>query len=94
MKTNANTTCQVFSLSTNNPRKPNPQQSEKFRGHLKKVTGIMENAEGESSESDVERVKWDDALEEDHVEVLGTEVYARKVVDFVLEHHAKNSVMQ
>ena len=32
-------------------RKPTPQQSEKFREHLKKVTGIEENAEGESSES-------------------------------------------
>ena len=59
-----------------------------------KKAGIVENAEGESSECDGGKVKWDDALEEDHVEVLGTEAYARKVVDFVLEHHAKNSVMQ
>ena len=54
----------------------------------------MENAEGESSESDGGKVKWDDTSEEDHDEVLETETYARKVAEFVLEQgHAKNSVM-
>ena len=64
------------------------KQSEKFREHLKKLTGIVENAEGESG-----KVKWDDTLEEDHDEVLETEGYARKVAEFVLEHHAKQSVI-
>ena len=54
----------------------------------------MENAEGESSESDGGKVKWDDTSEEDHDEVLETETYARKVAEFALEQsHAKNSVM-
>ena len=54
----------------------------------------MENAEGESSESDGGKDKWDDTSEEDHDEVLETETYARKVAEFVLEQsHAKNSVM-
>ena len=55
---------------------------------MKKLTGIVENAEGESG-----KVKWDDTLEEDHDEVLETEAYARKVAEFVLEHHAKQSVI-
>ena len=59
-----------------------------MRENLKKLTGIVENAEGESG-----KVNWDDTLEEDHDEVLETEGYARKVAEFVLEHHAKNSVM-
>ena len=61
---------------------------------MKRVTRIVENAEGESSESDGGKVKWDDTSEEDHDEVLETETYARKVAEFVLEQsHAKNSVM-
>ena len=55
---------------------------------MKRVTRIVENAEGESG-----KVKWDDTLEEDHDEVLETEAYARKVAEFVLEHHARQSVI-